>query len=118
MKRLILSIALMTMAVFSACARQNLESNLVGRWELSEVNISRDLVANHLEFFDDGTGIMSLGVWSEGFTWRIDDGRLIFTSPVGMVQIFSIVELSRTTLTYEGVAPMFGNIRATFTRHR
>jgi len=94
------------------------ESNLIGRWELSEVNVSRDLVANHLEFFDDRTGIMSLGAWSEGFTWRIDDGRLIFTSPVGMVQFFSIVELSRTTLTYEGVAPMLGNIRATFTRRR
>jgi len=100
MKKLVFGIALMAMVTFSSYARQNLESNLVGRWELSEVNVSRDLVANHLEFFDDGTGIMLLGVWSEGFIWRIDDGRLIITSPVGMAQIFSIVELSRTTLTY------------------
>jgi len=102
MKKLVLGIALIAMVVFSTCARQNLESSLVGRWELSEVNVSRDLVANHLDFFDDRTGIMSLGAWSEGFTWRIDDGRLIITSPVGMAQIFSIVELSRTTPTYGG----------------
>jgi len=123
MKKLILAIVLITTVALSAHAQRNLESYLIGRWELSEVNISRDWIANHLEFFDDGTGIMvtdnlmgRLGRWSESFTWRISDGRVILISPIGTAQVLSIVELSRTTFTYEGEIVLLGTIRATFTR--
>jgi len=123
MKKLILAIVLITTVALSVHAQRNLESYLIGRWELSEVNISRDWIANHLEFFDDGTRIMvtdnlmgRLGRWSESFSWRISDGCVILTSPIGTAQILSIVELSRTTFTYEGEIVLLGTICATFTR--
>jgi len=122
-RKMVWMITLIMIVTLSAHAQRNLESYLIGRWELSEANISRDWIANHLEFFDDGTGIMvtdnlmgTLGRWSESFTWRISDGRVILTSPIGTAQILSIVELSRTTFAYEGEIVLLGNIRATFTR--
>jgi len=105
-------------------AQQNPELTLVGRWELLDVNVSRNLVANYLEFFGDSAGLLEtgnipgVGRRSESFTWRVDGGRLIITSPMGVAQILSITELSRTTLSYEVNSPPLGNIRATFIRSR
>ena len=103
-------------------AQRNPESTLVGRWGLSDVNVPRNMVANYLEFFDDRTGLLTgyipwVGRQSQGFTWRVDSGRLIITSHIG-VEVLSIIELSRITLSYEMNNPHLGNIRATFIRSR
>lgn len=100
----------------------NSENVLLGQWELVEINVARDLVAERMEFLNDGTvlvessHIRGVGPWAETMTWRIDsDGRLIVTSH-GITQIYTIVELSRSTLIYQGNVAGIGNIMAEFSR--
>jgi hypothetical protein len=99
--------------------RRNL---ILGQWELVESNIARDLIFERLDFMDNGTVLMEsrnirgIGPYAETHNWRIDnDGRLIY-SMLGITQIYSIVELTRSTLIYEGSVAGFGFIRVKFSK--
>jgi len=74
---------------------------IVGRWVLAEGS-SRD-VSERMEFLADGTGLAESGNKAMTFQWRIDDdNRIISTAMNGSItQIYTIREISRTTLIVE-----------------
>jgi len=92
------------------------EQKLLGVWELEDVaGVSRRDVVNRMEFFNDGTAIMSQSGRGQEVTWRLRDGnRLQSTAAFGQTQIQD-VELSENgtllTFHYDG---RFGNSRAIF----
>jgi len=128
MGNFVLKIGMLSVTFFSSlilvgCDGGNPQKTLIGQWEIVNSNVDRDLLADKMEFINDGTGLLEaknirgIGPWAESFTWRIDnDGRLIITSPNGVAQIYSTVEISKSTLILAGNIPVVGNIRTTYSR--
>jgi len=123
MKKQVFYVVLMAVVMLTACAPQDPRSRLIGRWELSggELMDIRGRV-DTLEFFDNGTGIMSGETRSGGgtrFSWTLNSGRLQVITPYAL-HPFGVAELSRTTLTLDGMiigGPRTGQpMRVTFTR--
>jgi uncharacterized protein (TIGR02145 family) len=115
-----LSAVFFSAVLLVGCGGVDPQKALVGQWDIVESTVARDLIADRIEFLGDGTGMMeassAIGI-GESFTWRVDtDGRLIITSPIGIVQIHSIVEISKSTLIMAGNIPSIGNIRTTYSR--
>jgi len=101
----------------SVSAAVDPKSALIGQWTLSESNLSRNSVAQTIEFFEDGVGIAEGQGRAVSFTWRIDaDGRLILISPAGSAQIYSIV-ISGSTLVLEGNTN-YGQERSIYLKRR
>jgi len=102
----------------------NPNSALIGQWETSASTAARDLLSDRTEFFKDGTGFMEarnirgVGPWTESFSWRIaSDGRLLITTPAGIAQAYTIVELTRSKLIVEGNSiPGIGFIRTAYSK--
>lgn len=95
--------------VLTGCGR----NRLVGAWELEEaVGISRSLLAERVEFFSDGRGVMD---GHFGFTWSAERGRLVITSPWGGAHVYSY-RVSGSTLTI--IHDDFGNVYSTSRRVR
>ncbi|MDR0305023.1 MAG: hypothetical protein LBH98_09715 [Chitinispirillales bacterium] len=124
MKRIRLVIMLMFITfAFVYCNEQNTKLLLAGQWNTVESNLDKDLICDRVEFFNDGTGVSEwnnlrgVGAWAESFTWKIGaDGRLIMMAPNGMAQIYSIVEISKSTLVLEGNVPGYGNVREKYSK--
>jgi len=128
MKKLVFGIFLMTVVSFSAWAQHDLESVLVGRWGHRDINVTCRSVqpAELTEYFADGTGRAEFGVRrflrtrriAVDFTWRVDeDGRVVVETP-GETQIFTVVEISDTTVVTERYHPRHGIVRSTSIRRR
>jgi len=96
---------------------------LVGQWYTMESNVAKDLLFEKMEFLNDGSGlaessnIRGIGHYAESFTWRIDsDGRLIHMTPIGIAQIYYIIEISNSTLILEGNVTGIGYMRTTYSK--
>jgi len=108
--------------VIIGCNNEGRNPQLPGQWALASSNLPLDLISEKIEFLNDGTALLEssnirgIGPFAQTVNWRIDDnGRLILTVQ-DTTQIYTIVELSRTTLIYEGSVPGFGNVRAKYLR--
>jgi hypothetical protein len=90
----------MVMVLIMVCVMSGLigcgRSNLVGAWELEDaVGISRSQLAQRVEFFSDGRGVMD---GMHGFTWSSEGGRVVITSFWGGAYVYSY-RISGSTLT-------------------
>jgi len=85
------------------------ESQLIGQWEVVESN-GGTVIHDKINFFGDGTGVLEFAhlALPFSFTWRIDNDRLTLMLSGGMVQMYSIVEISKSTLILEGNIPLSG----------
>jgi len=96
---------------------------IVGKWELVESSIGKNMSIIKMEYFRDGTAIgesnmMGLGNIAESFKWRIENNRLFLISPSGDTQIYNIIELTNSSLIYEGNISILGNIRFQYKKTR
>jgi len=124
-KTLIVLTVAFSALILAGCGSGDPKKALIGVWETVETSIDRDLVADKMEILGDGTGLLEaanirgIGAWAESFTWRIDgEGRLVITSPNGIAQIYSIAEISKSTLILEGNVPMIGTVRSTYSKKK
>jgi|GEM_PF-2351744 len=128
MKKLVLGIVLMAAVSFSAWAQHDLESALVGVWQMRDINVTcRSLqVAESTEFFADGTGRAEFNVRRlirrrrivADFAWRVDgEGRIVIEIE-GQTQIYTVVEMSDTMHITENYDPRHGIIRTTSIRRQ
>jgi len=108
----------------SAQNNQNFNQLILGRWELVESNIARDLIFERLDIRNNGTllgesrNIRGIGQYSETQNWRIDNNGRFIVSLLGITVIYTILELSSTILRYEGNVPGIGYIRVRYSRVR
>jgi hypothetical protein len=123
-KTLSAAIFLLMLASFTSCEKDT-KSLLIGQWEVVESNIDKDLLSEKDTFSADGTGLSEasnlrgVGAYAESFTWKIDEeGRLIIMSPIGLAQIYSIVEISKSKLVVEGNVPVYGKINITYSKRK
>ncbi|MDR2732589.1 MAG: hypothetical protein LBB36_05160 [Fibromonadaceae bacterium] len=122
-KILSVAIFLLIMVAFTNC--NDTKSLLIGQWEVVDSNIDKDLLSEKDEFLADGTGLSEasnlrgVGAYAESFTWRIDDeGRLVIMSPTGLAQIYSIAEISESTLILEGKLPKIGDVQIKYSKRK
>ena len=130
-KQIGIFISLMSaIAVSITGCEKDTKSLLIGQWELVESNmdmgilssLDMEILSANMEYFNDGTGlseanVKNMGQVAESFTWKIDsEGRLITIAKD--TQIYTIVEISKSTLVVEGNVPPFGYIREKYSKRK
>ena len=104
---LIIAVAVVVMGTLAGCGSGG--SSLVGAWQLEDaVGISRELLAERVEYFSDGRASVD-GV---SVTWSTDGNRLMTVSPWGDANVYTFrISGSILTITYDDRGNAFSTYR-------
>ena len=117
-------IVIVVICIFAlrAEAAANIKSALIGQWFIQESNVKKYLFPERMDIFDDEVGVsvsnnLMRGRGVDIVKWRIEgDGQLIIIPPNEAASIYSIVEITDSTLVLERYLPVLGHARTTYLR--